>query len=118
MLDAIEQYIVGSVQFSRKRVQMLERVQVGLVGLCGADEAMTVATHWAYGEDREVMRQIGDLCVRFDAAAEKLQRVNDAVDTRLAWIDTLAQALFRERSKWIKDVQKAASGSSNSVGRL
>jgi hypothetical protein len=28
VLDAIEQYIVGTVQFSRSRVQMLERVQV------------------------------------------------------------------------------------------
>jgi hypothetical protein len=93
-------------------------MKVGLVGLAGADEAFTLATQWAYGEDKEVLQRIGELCLRFDEAAEKLLQVNDVVDARLVWIDSLAQVLVREKTKWKKDVQKAASGTSASVGRL
>ena len=135
VLDAIDEYIGHTVSFSKRRVQLMERVQVALVGCAGSDEAMALATTWSRAEDAAVVTAMTELCERFDAAAAAILEVNDAVDARLLWIDMLAGALVKEKSKWKvcgvlschwsfahcktqRDIQKAQSGSSSSVGRL
>ena len=83
MLDAIDEYIAGTVLFSKRRVQLMERVQVALVGCAGADEAFALATAWSRAEDAAVVTAMTELCERFDAAAGAIMEVNDAADARL-----------------------------------
>ncbi len=118
VLDAIDDYIATTVAYSKKRVQLLERVQVALVGFAGADEAVTMATGWSRGEDAAVVTAMAELSERFDRAAAAVLEVNDAAEARLTWIDGLASVLVREKTKWRRDILKAQSGSASSVGRL
>lgn len=120
-MDSIDDYITSTVWFSKRRLMMMERLQVAYVGFAGNDEAISMTTEWSGAEDEAIVSSMEELQIKFDTAANKMLEINDAVDTRLMYIDELASELAKEKIKWKKDlrsVSKAQSGNTASFGKL
>lgn len=108
-LDAVDEYILLAQQFTRARQQVLDRLEVCCVGVHGLDSTVAgVASWWRNEQSESANAAIGGeeaLMRAFEESAMRVMSVNDAIDTRLAWIDKLAEAHVAEKQKWLKDLK-------------
>lgn len=120
-LDAIESYLGMLVTFSNTRLQMMERLEVAMMSCVGTDQSVSAVTKWCRTDAEQINVTVKEIREKFEESVTALFKVNDAVDTRLRYIDQLAEKMFREKEKWKKDLKatsKASTLTKFAFGRL